>query len=256
MIEQQERSLFVPLTDFAISEAEEMALCHDAIPKRRSVFDRAVALAGVADWLRYDLGFEADLASGDFADPLLRNGSEVADLIVNDTLKLECCIVEDGDQSFVIAPDAAPELDPARIAYVVVRLPDDLVELEVLGFIRTDQLSERDLTSSITLSELEAPEDLQGCLRVEMYIIGYDQELQSRGVKDFLEKLYRNGQITDATAEQTLGSTLAGIGSGGAVLLKGNVDPRSDQSATLDDERLLREQAIKELWRRLKLRWN
>ena len=161
---QSAQSIFVPLTDWAITKAEEMALCHESISKRRAVFDRAVALAGVTDWLNYDLGLEADVASGDFADPLLRNGSEVADLIVNKDYKIECCIVEDGVTDFTISPDVYPEMDSSsntpRIAYVVVRLPDDLVELEILGFLPAVELASRDLTKPIFLSELYAPEDL------------------------------------------------------------------------------------------------
>jgi len=207
MIEQQERSLFVPLTDFAISEAEQMALCHDSIPKRRSVFDRAVALAGVADWLRYDLGLEADLASGDFADPLLRNGSEIADLIVNDSLKIECCIVEDGDRSFMISPDAAPGLDPARIAYVVVRLPDDLVELEILGFLPAVELRDRDLPRAIPLRELYSPEDLSFEITAATFDLtdfAYLEELVKSDIDDEMMELMICGDLSPEKASLTL----------------------------------------------------
>jgi hypothetical protein len=163
LIEQQ-NSLFVPLTDFAISEAEEMARCHQSIAKRKDVFDKSVALAGLADWLTYDLGLTADVAMGDFYDPLLRDCHDVADLIVQEMLKIECCIVEDGATDFMISPDVYPEMDSSsnapRIAYVVVRLPDDLVELEILGFLPAVELASRDLTKPISLSELYASEDL------------------------------------------------------------------------------------------------
>ena len=188
---QSAQSIFVPLTDWAITEAEEMALCHDKPEKRRWVFDRAVALAGITDWLKYDLGLEADVASGDFADPWLRNGSDVADLIVNDAVRIECCIVEEGDTTLQISPDVYPEMDSSsnapRIAYVVVRLPEDLVELEILGFLPAVELASRDLTKPISLSELYAPEDLAFEIRAAAFDLddfGHLEDLVKSDIDD------------------------------------------------------------------------
>jgi hypothetical protein len=255
---EQQNSLFVPLTDFAITEAEEMARCHQNIAKRKDVFDKSVALAGLADWLGYDLGLVADMAMGDFYDPLLRDCRDVADLVVAETLKIECCIVEDGATDFTIAPDVYPEMDSSRVAYVVVRLPDDLVELEILGFLRVDHLSGIDLALAIPISELEDPEELQSCLAVEMRVLEYSEQFARLIAKDFLEKFYRKGQITDTTAEEMLMTSLAGIGARDAGLLKGQQESIGS-AATVDlakDEQELRQEAIKVLWSRLKQRWS
>lgn len=207
----ESQSIFVPLTDFAITEAEEMALCHESIVKRKAVFDRAIALAGVADWLKYDLGFDADVASGDFADPLLRNGSEVADLIVNDAVRIECCIVEDGATDFTVSPDVYPERESSsnapRIAYLVVRLPEDLVELEVLGFLPVialiDRDRDRDVDGAIALSELYAPEDLTFEIRAAAFDLddfGHLEELVKSDIDDQMMISMICGNLQDSPA--------------------------------------------------------
>jgi len=207
LIEQQ-NSLFVPLTDFAISEAEEMARCHQSIAKRKDVFDKSVALAGLADWLTYDLGLAADVAMGDFYDPLLRDCHDVADLIVQEMLKIECCIVEDGATDFTISPDVYPEMDSRRIAYVVVRLPEDLVELEILGFLPAIALIDRlDRDGDISLSELYAPEDLTFELRAAAFDLTDFEHLEELVKLDIDPQIMLSmicGNLQDAVAMREL----------------------------------------------------
>jgi hypothetical protein len=249
LIEQQ-NSLFVPLTDFAISEAEEMARCHQSIAKRKDVFDKSVALAGLTDWLTYDLGLTADVAMGDFYDPLLRDCHDVADLIVQETLKIECCIVEDGATDFTISPDVYPEMDSSgnalRIAYVVVRLPDDLVELEILGFLPVVELRDRDLTQPIPLSELYSPEDLTYTIRAESFDLGdfsYLEGLIKSDTDDEIMIPMICGNLEEAITTRVL-------------LLKGEVDrDQASSSSTETIEQEQQEKMARVILRRLKSLW-
>jgi hypothetical protein len=236
-------SLRVPLSLATLKEAELFALEQESIDKRKQVFGNAVAVNGVADWLRYDLGFDAHVPSGDFYDPLLRSVQDVADLVIDGVGKVECRAILDNADSFILPP----ETHQGRIAYVVVRLPEELVEIEILGFLTS--LAGCDLAQPIAVADLLAPSELPMHLRVEARIA-------SLSLEELAEQFEPLRSRSDALLSRMIQGALSGSMGDGALMLKSNSAGREISESVDDEDILFQEKLAQEVLRRLRGMWS
>lgn len=88
-----------------------------------------LAVYAVHRYLKW-LGIETDLSQSDSWHPVLRNRLNVADLVVSDIGKLECCPVLPGETTISLSPEVTED----RIGYIAVQFDERLDQVQLLGF--------------------------------------------------------------------------------------------------------------------------
>ncbi|MDJ0618741.1 MAG: DUF1822 family protein [Calothrix sp. MO_192.B10] len=100
--------------------------------KSKQVYLNTLSVYAVHRYLKW-LGIETDLSQGDCWNPILRNRWNVADLVIPNIGKVECCPVLPGETTISVSPEATEE----RIGYLVVQFTEDLDQVQLLGFTKT-----------------------------------------------------------------------------------------------------------------------
>ncbi|HEY9705899.1 MAG TPA: DUF1822 family protein, partial [Allocoleopsis sp.] len=149
-----ENSITVKIPALAHQIAKQFAEEQTNQPKYKSVYLNTLAVYTVAKFLEY-LECSIDLETGESWNYVVRLFHDVADLVIPNVGKIECRPVLP-NQTVINLP---VEVQEDRIAYVFVQFEQDLTNVQLLGFIRSYDLIDRE---KIDLNEkiLEPIEDL------------------------------------------------------------------------------------------------
>lgn len=148
----------VPLGQEAHAIARKFAV-KQAIPQRKQTYLNRLAVYAVHSYLKW-LQIESVLSTDDSWHSLEQALFNVADLVLPNIGKLECCPVQPGE-SVISLPLEAME---NRIGYVAVQFSDRLAEVELLGFIKATAISGD--SQQISIANLQPLDALLDCLPV------------------------------------------------------------------------------------------
>ena len=119
----------IPLGRLAHKSAWQFATEQANPHKSKRVYLNTLAVYAVNRYLKR-LQIETDLSQGDSWNPGMRVLFDVADLVLPDIGKLECCPVLPGETAFTLSPEVTKE----RIGYVAVQFSESLDQAQLLGF--------------------------------------------------------------------------------------------------------------------------
>jgi len=192
--------LYVPLTPLALDRAEIFALEQVHPERRKRVYLKTLAVYSVADWINYEIEgqFIARIPGGDFYDPLLRATLDIGDVEIVGLGKVECCSILDEATNFALAPETLTD----RIAYIVVRIPEDLIEVELLGFLPSVDIQDDEFLIHIS--------DLKPMAEFPQYLAFFS--LNNRVIHTVELYLSDRGITTDRYALSGNSLVLPGIG--------------------------------------------
>lgn len=197
----------LPISITARQKAARMAeLCHNA-DRQETMRRNLLATIVVHDYLRLQ-GYLPDLAASDCWNPILGRTGEVADLVVSQVGRLECCAIEPG-QSYCAVP---VEGQFGRSGYVAVEMDAEERWGWLLGFVPGGD--EINPVESLNRNELQSMDEF-GDLLHRLWLLWtilqqedepWDVEMRS-GVVALLERIYRTHSSaqrpTRAVAEMT-----------------------------------------------------
>ena len=122
----------IPLGIQAHRLASQFAAEQTTELKKKQVYLNSLAVYAVHRYLKW-LGIETDLNQSDCWNPILRNRWNVADLVVPNIGKLECCPVLPGEMTVSLSPEVMEE----RIGYLAIQFSERLEKVQLLGFTKT-----------------------------------------------------------------------------------------------------------------------
>ena len=136
-------------------EAHEIAdyFCqqHSDFALAEQVYLNTLAVYAVNCFLR-SLGIATDLEASDSWNPIMRSRLAVADLVVRDKGKVECCPVMPGEDFIEISEEVLSD----RIGYVFVEINAEMSEGKVLGFLEKVNQTKLSLLTLLSLDDLPA----------------------------------------------------------------------------------------------------
>ena len=154
-----------PDSDTHITVLLDQEACHDAArfaadqvspQKGRRVYLNTLAVRAMSTYLGW-LGIPTDLQKSDCWQAGLRVIFDVADIVLPGVGKLECRPVLPEETKMTLSLTT----EGARLAYVAVRVSEDLKEAKLLGFIRAS-----DAVDGIEEIPLEQLKPLEGFARL------------------------------------------------------------------------------------------
>jgi hypothetical protein len=151
---ENQHYLTIEITPEHHQTAHKFAVQQGTTEKARKVYLNTLAVYAVQSFLNW-IHIETNLEDSDSWNPAIRCFQDVADLIIPDLGKLECCLLLD-DAEFINIPAGIIE---DRIGYVVVKFPDvnqAINQVEILGFSRSLSASQ----TQIVIRNLEPIEEL------------------------------------------------------------------------------------------------
>ncbi|NJK37668.1 MAG: DUF1822 family protein [Oscillatoriales cyanobacterium RM2_1_1] len=152
MSSTQSPALVVLLDQHAHTFAKRFAAEQVNPQKGKQVYLNTLAVYTVHSYLKW-LEIKTNLDQADSWNSGLRAAFNVADLVLPEIGKLECCPVLSGNEILVI-----DELGEDRIGYVAVQFSEDLNQAELLGFVPARKLSQT--ARSMPLGNLSSLEEL------------------------------------------------------------------------------------------------
>ncbi len=129
MNNKEKQFLQIPLGIEAHQVAGEFAAEQINTEKSKQVYLNTLSVYSVHRYLKW-LGIETNLTQSDCWNPILRNRWNIADLVIPNIGKLECCSVLPGETTISVSPEATEE----RIGYLAVQFTEDLDRVQLLGF--------------------------------------------------------------------------------------------------------------------------
>jgi Protein of unknown function (DUF1822) len=208
----------IPISSTARHKAARMAnLCRDA--RRRETMRRnLLATIAVHDYLRFQ-GYLPDLGASDCWNPILGRTGEVADLVVSQVGRFECCAIEPSQSSCSVPMEG----QFGRTGYVTVEIDSQERWGWLLGFIPGGD--ETNPVETLNREELQSMDEFGGLLHrlwllwniVQEGSEPWDVEMRSEMVA-LLERIYRTRSAAQrpmrAAAEiiQLWEEKLAGVG--------------------------------------------
>jgi hypothetical protein len=139
----------VPLDHEAHRYAEEFAAEQATPEKGKQVYLNILAVYAVHSYLKW-LGVETDLTAGNSWHPGLRALLNVADLVLPNIGKLECCPVLPGESTLKIPLEVTQD----RIGYVAVQFHSSLDSVQLRGFVPASTFTQ--LPEEIHLEQLQS----------------------------------------------------------------------------------------------------
>lgn len=133
----------VPMAFEAHRMAEQHCQQHISTRRAKQAYLNSLAVYAVEYYLRY-MGWETDRQSSESNNPLLRKFMNIADLVIPETGRLECCPVLPDSQVCEIPLEAWDD----RIGYIAVQFDQSLRQAEILGFVQTS-------VEAVPLSQLQ-----------------------------------------------------------------------------------------------------
>lgn len=146
---QEDQSLILPITTSARQTAAMFSAQQTTPDKAQQVRLNTLAVWVVHDYLSM-MGIPSNLESSDSWNPVVRTCSNVADLEVAASGRLECRPVQSHEETCYVPPEAWVD----RIGYLVVQISEDLCQARLLGFTPTIA------TEHLPLSQLRPLESL------------------------------------------------------------------------------------------------
>ncbi|NES81115.1 MAG: DUF1822 family protein [Moorea sp. SIO2B7] len=132
MNNKEKQPLQIPLGIEAHNLAGKFATEQVNTEKSKQVYLNTLAVYAVHRYLKW-LGIETDLSQSDCWNPILRNRWNVADLVIPDIGKLECCPVLPGETTISVPLGITEVL----IGYLAVQFRENLDQVQLLGFAKT-----------------------------------------------------------------------------------------------------------------------
>lgn len=121
--------------------------------KGKQVYLNTLVVSGVNSYLKC-FSISTNLAQSNCWQPGMRAMFNVADLMLSQFGKLECLGILPQQTTVIIPPEARED----RIGYLVARLPEELQQLELLGFIPSQMVDFT--TETIELDQLQSLDTL------------------------------------------------------------------------------------------------
>ncbi len=125
--------------------------------KGKKTYLNTLAVYAVHNYLKW-LQIETDLSQGDSWQPCLRSLFDVADLVIPNVGRLECCPILPGETACSLPPEVTED----RIGYVAVQFSDRLNEVQLLGFAKAGDTSNN--LEQIHIAELQPLDALLDCI--------------------------------------------------------------------------------------------
>jgi hypothetical protein len=181
----------LPISSMARQQAAQMAeLCHNA-DRQETMRRNLLATIVVHNYLRFQ-GYLPDLAASDCWNPILGRTGEVADLVVSQVGRIECCAIEPGQ------PHCAVPMDGqfGRSGYVAVEMDAEERWGWLLGFMPGgDEINPVEVLNRNELQSMDDFGDLLHRLWLLWTIVQegaepWDVEMRSAMVT-LLERTYR-----------------------------------------------------------------
>ena len=157
MISQETPLLTVPLRHEAHSIAKQFATEQATPHKGKQVYLNTLAVYAVQSYLKW-LKIETDLSQSHSWHPGFRALMNVADLVLPSVGRLECRPVMPGETACSLPLEVTED----RIGYVAVQFGDRLDEVQLLGFLRTDDIS--DASEQILIAALQPLDTFLDCI--------------------------------------------------------------------------------------------
>lgn len=129
--------LTISLNQDAYTWAKQFAAQQANQEKSRQVYYNTLAVCGVRQFLQ-EIGFKTNIAAEDSWHSTIRMFHDVADLVIPNLGKIECRVVMPEDTVISLPTEVTED----RIAYVAVRVQEQLNRLELLGFVRVTDVAE------------------------------------------------------------------------------------------------------------------
>jgi hypothetical protein len=121
--------------------------------KKQQVYFNTLAVYAVHKFVQ-EIGFETNLAAGDSWHSVIRMVHDVADLVIPKLGKIECRVLMPEDTAISLPAEVTED----RIAYVAVRVKEQLNRVELLGFVRATDVYES--ATTLEFDQLEPIENL------------------------------------------------------------------------------------------------
>ena len=174
--------LTVSLDSDAYVWAKKFAAQQANEEKSKQVYFNTLAVYAVRQFVQ-EIGFETNLAAGDSWHSIIRMVHDVADLVIPNLGKIECRVLMPEEMAISLPVEVTED----RIAYVAVRVQEQLTSVELLGFVRATDVS--DSGKTLGFDQLEPIENLIDYLfRLEsgMEVLQGESEVNER-VRQLLE---------------------------------------------------------------------
>lgn len=121
--------------------------------KSKQVYFNTLAVCAVRKFVQ-EIGFETNLTAGDSWHSVIRMVHEVADLVIPKMGKIECRVLMPEDTAISLPVEVTED----RIAYIAVRIQEQVNQVELLGFVRATDVS--DSATTLGFDQLEPIEKL------------------------------------------------------------------------------------------------
>lgn len=149
--------LKITLGQEAHAIARQFAVEQTTPQKGKQTYLNTLAVYAVYSYLKW-MQIDTALEEGDSWHPLKRALFDVADLVIPNIGKLECRPVQPGETVVSLPPEAMEN----RIGYVAVQFSERLNEVQLLGFVRTVNISS--VWEQIPLASLKPLNFLFDCI--------------------------------------------------------------------------------------------
>lgn len=176
--QQNNLEFSVPITQRIHGVAQKFQNQQANAKKAKQVYLNTLAVYATNYYLEC-LGIETDLAASDSWNPVMQVLADVADLVVKGQGKLECCYLLPGEDYCHVPPEVWQD----RIAYVVVKLNQELTEATLLGYIPqviTEKVSIQNLESLDNLIEMLTIEESENAAIINQPIIKLSEWLEKK----------------------------------------------------------------------------
>jgi hypothetical protein len=151
----ENQKLTVKLSENYHQLAKQFASQQSSKEKVKQVYLNTLTVKVVNDFLQW-FNIETDLEAGDSWNPVIRRFNDVADLVIPNLGKIECCpVIESKNQTVFPIPTEAQE---DRLAYVFVQFSELLNNCNILGYYSVSNIT--DQITEISLDQLQAIEEL------------------------------------------------------------------------------------------------
>jgi len=150
-------TLAEPLTVFLTPEAHQYAgkfAAEQATPEKgKEVYLNTLAVVAVQTYLKW-INIQTAIHQSDCWNPDSRAMFNVADLVLPNIGKLECCPILPGEKEFYLPP----EVTENRVGYLAVQFEEDLNQVQLLGFVSGRKIDK--FQESISLTEIDSLDTL------------------------------------------------------------------------------------------------
>lgn len=188
--------LKVPLGQEAHAIARQFAAEQATPQKGKQTYLNTLAVYAVHSYLKW-LQIKSDLSQGDSWHPYRRALFNVADLVLPNIGKLECCPVQPGESAITLPPEAMEN----RIGYVAVQFSERLDEVELLGIVSAVAISPD--SEQISIANLQPLDALFDCLPEVVADAPVSASKKRINLSQWFDNIFRDGWQTLEALQRT-----------------------------------------------------